>query len=132
MKRIYFLMAILMAGAFSVQAQGGFQRRSVEERVLIAHQKIDSAFKLDAAKLTQVDTVFAFYYRNTDKVREELMNGGGRPDFQVMREKMQPYVDARDKELKVYFTEEQYKKWKEEIEPMLMPRRGGGGNRSQR
>ena len=122
MKRIYFLMAILMAGAFSVQAQGGFQRRSVEERVLIAHQKIDSAFKLDAAKLTQVDTVFAFYYRNTDKVR----------DFQVMREKMQPYVDARDKELKVYFTEEQYKKWKEEIEPMLMPRRGGGGNRSQR
>ena len=104
---------------------------TLEERVQLTHQKIDSAFKLDAAKQAQVDTVFAHYYRNSDKVREELMSGGERPDFQVMREKMQPYVDARDKELSVLFNAEQYKKWKEEIEPALMPRRGqgGGGNR---
>jgi protein CpxP len=130
-KQMLLLFALLITGTIAVNAQGGSQRRTVEERVQVTHQKIDSAFKLDAAKQTQVDTVFAYFYRNTDKVREELMSGGERPDFQVMREKMQPYVDARDKELKVLFTEEQYKKWKEELEPAMMSRRGqgGGGNR---
>jgi periplasmic protein CpxP/Spy len=42
---------------------------------------------------------------------------------------MQPAIDARDKELKTLLTEEEYKKWKDEIEPSMMQRRGGGGNR---
>ena len=66
---------------------------------------------------------------NKIRLREELRNGGERPDFQVMREKMQPLIDARDKELKALLTEEQFKKWKEEIEPAMMPRRRDGGNR---
>ena len=45
-----------------------FQRRTVEERVQTTHQKMDSAFKLDKAKLTQVDSIFAIYYRATDKI----------------------------------------------------------------
>ena len=40
-----------------------------------------------------------------------------------MREKMQPLIEARDKELKIVLTDEQFKKWKEEIEPSMMPRR---------
>ena len=129
------LMLALVMGAFiTVNAQGGDggMRRTVEERVKMTHQKIDSAFKLDAAKLTQVDSVFATYYRATDKARAEMMSAGGeRPDFQAMREKMQPFVDARDKELKVIFGDDNYKKWKDEVEPAMMQRRGpgGGGNR---
>ena len=44
----------------SVNAQGGgnFQRRTPEERLKTVHEKLDSAFKLDAAKLTQADEVF--------------------------------------------------------------------------
>src|SRR5436190_18955472 len=130
MKKVILILAVVFAGSLAVNAQGGFQRRTVEERVASVHQKMDSAFKLDNTKLAQTDSIFSNYYRSTDKVRDEMMSGG-QPDFQAMREKMQPYTDDRDKKLQGVLTEAQYKTWKDAIEPMLRPRRpgGGGGNR---
>lgn len=125
---IFIIMLVLFATGTSVMAQG-FQRRTVEERVKAVHEKIDSAFKPDAAKLTQADSVFANYYRSADKVREELTSGGGRPDMQVMREKMQPFMEARDKELRTILGDDNFKIWKEVIEPSMRPQRPGGGNR---
>ncbi len=132
-KRFLLFTGMLLTCTMMLNAQGGgggnFQRRTVEERVKIIHQKMDSAFKLDAAKLTQVDSVFAGFYRSTDKVRDELMASG---DRQGMREKMQPYVDTRDKQLQALLGDDNYKKWKDEIEPsMRRPGggQGGGGNR---
>jgi hypothetical protein len=125
------IMMLFLAGSITVMAQGGGgPRRTVEERVQRMHHVIDSAFKLDAAKMTQSDSAFAKYYRAQDKLREDMRAGGGQPDFQAMREKMQPLVDERDKELKVIYGDDLYKKWKEELEPALRPRGGqGGGNR---
>ena len=130
MKKSFLLIAVaLFAGTLAVNAQGGgnFQRRTVEERVQTVHQKMDSAFHLDKAKLTQVDSVFANFYRQTDKVRDELMNSGG--DRSTMREQMQqkaqPIVAARDKELQVVLGDDNFKTWKEVIEPSM--RRGGPG-----
>ena len=126
MKKKFLIVAItLLAGTIAVNAQGGgggnFPRRTVEERVQTIHQKVDSAFKLDKAKLVQVDSIFANYYRSTDKLREELMAGGG--DRSAMREKMQPLTDARDKELQPVLGADNFKTWKEAIEPSM--RRGG-------
>jgi hypothetical protein len=119
-----FFLALMIAGVIVGNAQGGF-RRTVEERVKSVHEKMDSAFKLDSEKQVKVDSAFANYYRQQDKIREEMRSGGERPDFQAMREKMQPAIEARDKELKTLLTDEQFKKWKEEIEPAMMQRRGG-------
>lgn len=119
-----FLIAIFLS-AVVANAQGG-GRRTVEERVKAVHEKMDSAFKLEADKQAKVDSAFAAYYRQQDKIREEMRSGGDRPDFQAMRQKMQPAIEARDKELKTLLTDEQFKKWKEAIEPSMMPRRGGG------
>jgi periplasmic protein CpxP/Spy len=128
--KIGFVLACLLFGAIVVNAQGGnFQRRTVEERVKTIHEKFDSTYKFDAAKQTKIDSVFAVYYREQDKIREELRSGGERPDFETMRNKMQPAMDARDKELKAIISEEEFKKWKEQLEPTLMRRPGGGGNR---
>lgn len=132
MKKIGLFLAFMVAGAIMVNAQGGpggFRQRTVEERVKAVHEKVDSAFKLDAAKLTQVDSAFAKFYRSQDKVREELMSGGERPDRDAMMAKLAPVTEARDKELKGILTEDQFKKFKDEIEPAMTPRRGGGGNR---
>lgn len=123
-----FFLALIIGSVSVANAQGG-SRRTVEERVQIAHAKMDSAFKLDTEKQVKADSAFANYYRQQDKLREELRSGGERPDFQVMREKMQPLIEARDKELKTLLSDEQFKKWKEEIEPATMPRRRDGGNR---
>jgi protein CpxP len=133
MKKSIFVIMILLIGSISVMAQGGGQRRTVEERVKRVHEKIDSAFKLDAAKLTQVDSVFATYYRGTDKVREDLVaaSNGERPDMQVMREKMQPLTDERDKQLKPLLGDDNFKKWKDEIEPSMRRGGGNGGGRPQ-
>ena len=122
MKNILFL-AVLFTANTAVKAQQGFPRRTVEERVQSIHQKMDSAFKLDKTKLTQVDSIFAGYYRSTDKMREDLMAAGG--DRSAMREKMQPLTEARDKQLQPVLGDDNFKTWKEVIEPSM--RRGGGG-----
>lgn len=119
-------IAILLTGSV-LNAQPGGPRLTVEERVKNVHVKVDSAFKPEAAKLVQVDSAFAVYYRAQDQLRAELMSTGERPDMQVMREKMQPLVEARDTKLKAALTAAQFETWKKEIEPTLMPRRGGGG-----
>jgi len=125
--KITWTIIFLVFGAIAANAQGGFQRRTVEERVQIIQQKLDSAFKLDKAKLAEADSVFASFYRSTDKMRDEMMSAGGQPDFQAMREKMQPLMDERDKKLQGILTQDQFKTWKDQIEPSLRPRRQGGG-----
>jgi periplasmic protein CpxP/Spy len=129
-KIIVMLVALIAFGAAYAQPGGGFQRRTVEERVAIVHAKLDSAFKLEAAKATEVDSVFATYYRGLDKVREELMSSGERPSREAMQEKMQPLSEARDEKLKKILAEKQYETWKKEIEPSMRFQRpgGGGGN----
>ena len=125
--KITWMIVFLVFGAIAANAQGGYQRRTVEERVQIVQQKLDSAFKLDKAKLAEADSVFANFYRSTDKLRDEMMSGGGQPDFQAMREKAQPLIDERDKKLQGILTADQFKIWKEQIEPSMRPRRQGGG-----
>jgi hypothetical protein len=130
------IISFFILAAISVNAQGGgggYQRRTVEERVQMAHQKLDSAFKLDKSKLADADSAFATYYRAQDKMRDEMMSGGGQPDFQAFREKMQPLIDERDKKLQTILNADQYKTWKDVIEPSMRPRRqngGGGGSRN--
>jgi len=123
------IISCFLLTAIYAQAQGGFQRRTVEERVQITHQKLDSAFKLDKSKLADADSAFASYYRAQDKLREEMMSGGGQPDFQAFREKMQPLIDERDKKLQTILTPDQFKTWKDVIEPSMRPRRQGNGGR---
>ena len=120
------------AVAVTVSAQGGgggFQRRTVEERVATIHAKMDSAFKLEASKLAEVDAIFTTFYKDSDKAREEMMSTGERPSREAMAEKMAPLTEAREKKLKAALPEAQYEIWKKQIEPGMRPQRpGGGGN----
>jgi len=131
MKQKMLLLVGLVVCSLAIQAQpGGFQRRTVEERVAVIHAKLDSAFKLDASKAAEVDSVFATYYRGSDKVREEMMVSGERPSREAMQEKMHPLTEARDEKLKKILPESQYEIWKKQIEPGMRPQRPqGGGNR---
>ena len=129
-QRLMLLLGLLVGSVVTYAQPGGFQRRTVEERVAMVHAKLDSAFKLDAAKAAECDSVFAQYYRSSDKAREELFASGERPSREAMQEKMQPLTEARDEKLKKILPEKQYEIWKKEIEPSMRPQRpGGGGNR---
>ena len=78
-KTIIALAVVLIAGTVSSFAQGGggFQMPTPEERVKRVHGKADSAFKLDEAKMKEMDAAYLDYYKAQDKVREEVMASAG-------------------------------------------------------
>jgi DUF4097 and DUF4098 domain-containing protein YvlB len=129
MKTKNVLIAVFaLAGSIAANAQGGFPRRTVEERVKAVDEKI-AVFNLEKTKKDQADTVFTQYFKATDAKREEMMNSGS-PDREKMRSEMQKLSGDRDDKLKSIFTDDQFKKWKDEIEPSLRPQRPNGGGRN--
>lgn len=128
-KQILLATAITLFSIATVKAQGGgnFPRRTPEERLKPVHEKLDSAFKLDAAKMAQADSIFITAFREQDKKMDELRAGGAQPDRETMMAVRQKITDERDAKLKLILTEAQMKTWKDEIEPSMRQR--GGGNR---
>jgi periplasmic protein CpxP/Spy len=126
--KIVLIAAIAFAGSMAANAQGGFPRRTVEERVKAVDEKI-AVFNLEKTKKDQADTVFTQYFKTADAKREEMMNSGS-PDREKMRSEMQKLSGDRDDKLKSIFTDDQFKKWKDEIEPSLRPQRPNGGSRN--
>ena len=125
MKKQFVAAAIaVMFGITVVNAQGGgnFQRRTPEERLKPVHEKMDSAFKLDAAKMVLVDSIFIQSFRDSDKKMDEIRAAGG--DRDAMMAARQKATDERDAKLKVVLTEAQMKTWKDEIEPSMRQQRG--------
>jgi hypothetical protein len=128
-KTIIALALVMLAGSVSTFAQGGgnFQMPTPEERVKRVHFKADSAFKLDEAKMKEMDAAYLDYYKAQDKVREEAMaSAGGDRDAMraAMQEKMKPFMEALDTKVKPILGDDKFKIWKEQIEPTL---RGRGG-----
>jgi hypothetical protein len=142
MKKITLLVILISSAAISFAqppAGGGFQRRTPAERAAVIHQKLDSAFKLEAVKLTMIDTALTVLYRKQDarmqEVRDMMMNGGGSMDREALREEMQKWNGAQEEILKAVLTAEQFTIWKDQILPSMRPARpagagggGGGGN----
>jgi hypothetical protein len=119
-KQIVLSMLALFVSITSMQAQqSGGQRYTVEERVKMVNEKL-AEFKLDAGKLAKTDSVFTAYYTAQQKMRDEMMAGG---DRSAMRDKMLKLNIDRDEQLKLIFTDDQFKKWKDDIEPAMRPQR---------
>ncbi|HEY0679256.1 MAG TPA: hypothetical protein VGD17_13285 [Chitinophagaceae bacterium] len=117
-KQIIFILFLIFTGAAVVNAQDGPQRRTVEERVKAAIEKVTPALALDKAQEQQVDSVFTDYYKAMDKFRES-MQPGTRPD----RSEFEKFATARDEKLKKILSPEQFKKFKDEVEATLRPQR---------
>jgi hypothetical protein len=128
-KRILVLLALVMgATTFAVAQGGGFQRRSPEERTAAIHAKLDSAFKLEAKTLTNLDSALNTLHRAQDKKMQELFAGGpGSVDRETMRAEREKWDNAKNDIIKAVLTEEQFKIWKDQIEPSMRPRGFGGG-----
>jgi hypothetical protein len=131
-KTLLLLFCGFMAFGTVGNAQGGFQRITPEERVARVHQKLDSAFALDAAVFTALDTALVVLYRQQDAKMRELMTGGrDNIDREAMQAERKKYTDAQDEILKLVLSKEQFEIWKEKIVPSMRPQRmqgqGGGG-----
>ncbi len=132
MKKMFFLLLTSISLSAAVYAQpGGFQRQTAEERVARVHHKLDSAFKLEPAKLATLDTALTVLYKKQDARMQEIFSGGERPDRETMMAERQKYTDAQEEILKAVLTAEQYAIWKEKIQPSMRPQRPGGGGGGQ-
>lgn len=129
MKKMIFLLltAVCLSAVIYAQPGGGFQRQTAEERVARVHQKLDSAFKLEPAKLATLDTALTVLYKKQDARMQEIFSGGERPDRETMMAERQKYTDAQEEILKAVLSAEQYAIWKEKIQPSMRPQRPGGG-----
>lgn len=127
MKKAIILLAIAITGVLAVQAQGGGGRfrRTPEERLNMVKEKLTN-LNLNSDQTTKSDSAFIDYFRTQHKIFEEMRAAGGAPDRDAIREKMMKLAGERDEKLKKIFTEDQFKKWKDEIEPTTRPQRGGG------
>ncbi|MBL7721691.1 MAG: hypothetical protein JNK98_06840 [Chitinophagaceae bacterium] len=128
MKKMFVCLLALLGSAVVVSAQPGGIRRTPEERVAVIHQKLDSAFKLEASKLAVLDTALIALYKAQDAKRQEMMAGGSF-DRDAFMEEMKKFNDAQDEMFKAVLTKEQYEIWKEKIQPAMRPQRQGGGGR---
>jgi len=132
MKKMSLLLLATFAVAVSLNAQpgGGFQRQTPEQRTAVIHQKLDSAFHIEASKFATLDTALTALYKAQDAKMMEMFSGGTRPDRETMMAERQKYNDARDEMIKAVVTADQFAIWKEKIEPSMRPQRpqGGGGN----
>ena len=128
---------LLLAGALTVNAQGGggggmMQRRTPEESTKRVVDTLNSVMKLDQGVQTQVQTIFMDFYKAQNKMMEDMMASGGQMDRDKMRTDREKMVADRDEKLKKALGDDQFKKFKSDIEPAMSPRRrmggGGGGN----
>lgn len=126
MKKTILILAIALIGTIGALAQGPGQQRSPEERAKQTMERL-ADLKLDKDQTEKTSAVFKEFYEARQKMMEEMRAGGGAPDRDAMMEKIQKMNADRDEKLKKIFTDDQYKKWKDEIEPTLRPQRGGGG-----
>lgn len=109
---------ILIAATTGVFAQG-MQRLTVPERVKATMDKITPALNLNATQQTQTDSAFTDYYNAQMKMFQDARASGERPD----RTQFQKLTDDRDAKLKTIFTDDQYSKFKSEVEESLRPQR---------
>ncbi|MEO6316927.1 MAG: hypothetical protein ABIU63_11695 [Chitinophagaceae bacterium] len=130
-KKMILLATAAMITLFAANAQGGgMQRMPVPERVKMVMDKLTD-FKLDKDKTAATDSAFTNYFTSQEKAMQDMRAGGAQPDREKMMETRKKLSGERDEKLKKIFTEEQFKKWKDEIEPTTRPQRPGGGSNTK-
>ncbi len=120
-KQMLLLVTMLFMGFTTLLAQEGRQRLSSEERTKAAMEKI-IPLQLNAEATQKTEAVLKEFFEAQEKAIREIRESGT-TDREAIRAKRTELAAARDEKLKKIFTEEQMKKWTEEIEPSLRPQR---------
>lgn len=116
-------MALFTLSIAAVNAQDGAPRQRVtqEERIKTTMEKMEP-LKLSEEQTTKTKTIFTDFYNEQQKAMEE-MRASGSMDREAMSAKRKEMSDARDVKLKTVLSDEQFKRWKSDIEPSMAPQR---------
>ncbi|MEO5996268.1 MAG: hypothetical protein ABIN89_06050 [Chitinophagaceae bacterium] len=109
--KLGLLSVMMLAGVMIANAQGGGggMRRTPEERAKRVVDTLTTEFKLDQSHQTQATAVFVDFYKS--------MTQG------ISAEDRTKLMGDRDEKLKKVLSDDQFKKFKDDIEPAMRPRR---------
>ena len=126
-KQIALLLTTALLSFTAVNAQGGGgQRLTPEERTKATMEKL-GPLSLSPEVTKKTEAIFAEHNTTWQKTMDE-MRASGSVDRDAMMAKRKEQSDARDLKLKAIFTEDQMKKWKDEIEPTTRQQRPPSNN----
>ena len=121
-KQLFLSLLAIVAAAGSLMAQGDMQQKTSSERATEITAKLKTDLLLTAGQEPKVAKAFEDYYTTMQKLREE-MRAAGTVDRERMKDNMQRVSTVRDDKLKAILTEDQMKKWTNEVEPEMRPQR---------
>ncbi|MBO9617733.1 MAG: hypothetical protein J7539_01750 [Niabella sp.] len=121
------LRLILAIGLFlSVCKPAQAQKESVSDKVSATLEKFDEAIKPDKSKKSSLESVFTDFYTAQEKLRNNiqgpsspLAQGLQQQDYQSVRKQNEALFADRDARLKKILNDDEFKKWKNSIEPSL-------------
>ena len=126
-KQIALLLTTALLSFTAVNAQGGGgQRLTPEERTKATMEKL-GPLSLSPEVTKKTEAIFTEYNTTWQKTMDE-MRASGSVDRDAMMAKRKEQSDARDLKLKAIFTEDQMKKWKDEVEPTTRQQRPPSNN----
>ena len=122
-----FVAAAVLAIAVPAYAQGGGGRggeqMSPAERMTRQKEQLFKDITLTAAQSAKIDTIMTQAAAKQQESMAAARSGGG--DMAAMRESMQKMITERNDALKAGLTDEQKKKFDENVAAMPQGRRGG-------
>ena len=121
-KQLFLSLLAIVAAAGSLMAQGDMQQKTSSERATEITAKLKTDLLLTAGQEPKVAKAFEDYYTTMQKLREE-MRAAGTVDRERMKDNMQRVSTVRDDKLKAILTEDQMKKWTNEVEPAMRSQR---------
>lgn len=121
--RIFLIICLFFAvnGAYA-------QKEGVGDKVSTVLSKFDAAIKPDKAKKSSLETIFTDFYTAQEKLRDDIQGPsstlaqGLQQDYQTVRKKNENLFAERDNKLKKALTADEFKTWKDDIEPTLKNR----------
>lgn len=120
-KKIALLFAAAIFSITALMAQDGRQRMTPEERTKMTMEKM-ATLNLSADVKTKTEKIINDFYTAQQKAMQD-MRASGSMDRDAMMATRKKLADERDAKLKEIFTQDQMKKWIDEIEPSLRPQR---------
>ena len=121
-KQFLLFIAATLLSISSLMAQDATrQMQTPEEKTKTAMEKM-AVLNLNADIKAKTEVIFMDFYKAQQKSMQE-MRAAGNNDRDAMKEKHRQLVSERYARLKMIFTQDQLKKWINEIEPSLKPQR---------
>ncbi|MGE9311597.1 hypothetical protein ACLOAU_08125 [Niabella sp. CJ426] len=129
-KTAFVVLLSILLGYAPLSAQNNASNEDIKAKVNVAVEALDEAFKLEKSKKQNIEEIFSEFYQDQQKLKNNiqrpasgLAQGLSSQDFQSVRKRNEALISERDNRLKKELTEDQYKKWKGDIEPSLHKRK---------